>query len=226
MKTVHLAITLLLVTVAFSSCNDNATETNNASNIGFVQIGNQKWMAKNLDITTYRNGDPIRYAPLASEWVDAGSKGEGAYCIFESKTALATTYGLIYNWYAVNDPRGLAPQGWHVPSDEEWTSLEVYLGGVGAGGKLKATGTREAGSGLWNSPNLGATNETRFSALPGGFRNLVGTPYAIYLGSYFWTSTKFNSVLSWYRLLNSADANITKNSSSPILGCYVRCVKD
>ena len=226
MKTVQIAIALLLVTVAFSSCNDNATDTNNASNIGFVQIGNQKWMAKNLDITTYRNGDPVRYASSDAEWVDAGNKGEGAYCIFQSKTVYATTYGLIYNWYAVNDPRGLAPQGWHVPSDEEWITLETHLGGAGAGGKLKSTGTREAGGGLWNSPNTGATNETGFNASPGGFRNEVGHPYAINLGAYYWTSTKLNTVLSWYRLLNSTDANITKGSRSPIIGCYVRCIKD
>lgn len=226
MKLFHFSIILLIISTTFLSCSDNATDSTNTPNYDYVQIGNQKWMAKNLDITSYRNGDPIRYASTAEEWVDAGNKGEGAYCIFENKTALATTYGLIYNWYAVNDPRGLAPQGWHVPSDDEWTTLETFLGGAGAGGKLKATGTREAGGGLWNSPNTGATNETGFNALPGGFRNAVGTPYAIYLGSYFWTSTKLNSVLSWFRLLNTTDANITKNSSSPVIGCYVRCIKD
>lgn len=225
MKTIQLAIALLLVTVAFSSCNDNTTDPN-TPNIGFVQIGTQKWMAKNLDITIYRNGDPIRYASSDAEWVDAGNKGEGAYCIFQNKTANATTYGLIYNWFAVNDPRGLAPQGWHVPTDEEWTSLETYLGGIGAGGKLKATGTREAGGSLWSSPNTGATNETGFNALPGGFRAEIGTWYSIYTHSYFWTSTSFNTGLSWYRWLINTDSKITRNSRNPNIGCYVRCVKD
>ncbi|MDQ1265835.1 MAG: hypothetical protein QG635_987, partial [Bacteroidota bacterium] len=130
-----------------------------------VQICNQIWMVKNLEVDHYRNGDLVRFAATTAEWQDANSKKEGAWCYYNNNSTMGPIYGKTYNWYAVNDPRGLAPFGWHIPSDDEWKILEACIGmtqtqidgtswrGTIEGGKLKAIGTVEAGSGLWYSPN-------------------------------------------------------------------------
>jgi len=128
-----------------------------------VQIGNQTWTLKNLDVSTYRNGDPIPQVQDNTAWANLST---GAWCYYLNNTANGTIYGKLYNWYAVNDPRGLAPNGYHIPTDAEWTTLTTYLGGSTlAGGKMK-----EAGSSHWLSPNTGATNSSGFKGLPGGFR--------------------------------------------------------
>ena len=104
-----------------------------------VVIGTQTWMSKNLNVDRFRNGDLIRHAVSASEWEDAGGNGQAAWCYYENKPENGDDYGKLYNWYAVNDSRGLCPTGWHVPSDKEWTTLENDLGSSAAGGKLKST---------------------------------------------------------------------------------------
>ena len=124
----------------------------------------QTWMLKNLDVDRYRNGDPIPKVTDPSIWT---SLTTGAYCYYNNDSATyAATYGKLYNWYAVHDPRGLAPEGWHIPSDAEWATLETCLGGSSvAGGKMKETGTTH-----WTAPNTDATNSSGFAGLPGGFR--------------------------------------------------------
>lgn len=133
-----------------------------------VIIGNQEWFTENLRTTKYNNGTPIPNITSNSEW---GNLTTGAYAWYDNDEA---TYkyaqGALYNWYAV-ETGNLCAAGWHVPTDAEWTTLTDYLGGASvAGGKLKATGTIEAETGLWHDPNTGATNETGFTALPGGGR--------------------------------------------------------
>ncbi len=155
----------LLFLVIFSICisckKDNSTDPDN-NNYGTVTIGTQVWMTRNLDVDHYRNGDPIPEVKSASLWK---SLTTGAWCYFKNDKDSGVTYGKLYNWYAVNDPRGLAPVGWHIPSDAEWSTLSAYLGGDSiAGGKLKESGTSH-----WNIPNTGATNVSGFSALPGGW---------------------------------------------------------
>src|ERR1035437_4904310 len=127
-----------------------------------VTICTQSWMLKNLDVSTYRNGDLIPEVTDGSAW---SALTAGAWCWYNNDSATnASTYGKLYNWYAVNDPRGLAPTGWHVPSDAEWTTLSTCLGGNAvAGGAMKETGTTH-----WTSPNTGATNSSGFTGLPGG----------------------------------------------------------
>lgn len=126
-----------------------------------IKIANKHWISKNLDVTRYRNGDPIPQVQDSAAWSNLTT---GAWCYYENQTANGTVYGKLYNWYAMNDPRGIAPEGWHVPTDAEWTAMIDSLGGVAvAGGKLKAVT-------LWNSPNVGATNSSGFNALPGGLR--------------------------------------------------------
>ena len=139
-----------------------------------VTIGNQVWMTKNLDVSTFRNGDPIPEAKTEEEWYLAGENGEPAWSYYENDPANGEKYGKLYNWYAVNDPRGLAPVGYHVPSDSEWTDLIAFLGGEDlAGSKMKTPLGWDDNSPETNDPWEG-TNESGFSALPGGSRTTVG----------------------------------------------------
>jgi uncharacterized protein (TIGR02145 family) len=189
-----------------------------------VTIGTQVCMAENLKVTHYRNGDPIPNITSDSDWT---SLTTGARCDYDNDADNVPVYGRLYNWYAVDDSRGIAPEGWHVPTDAEWQILVDYLGGSSvAGGKMKATGTIEEGTGLWYHPNEGATNESDFSALPGGYRHLDGNFY--YLGSYayFWSSTEYSSYLAWYRLLSYYNSDVYRNYDLKQLGFSVRCVRD
>ena len=156
----------------------NSLETKNSSGwvslsssfvaLPTIVIGTQQWMEKNLDVLTYRNGDIIPQVTDPTAWAALTT---GAWCYYNNDVANGAIYGKLYNWYAVNDPRGLAPTGWHVPSDAEWTTLETTLGGDPvAGGKMKVAGTTR-----WTTPNTGATNESGFAGLPGGTRNNNGT---------------------------------------------------
>ncbi|UCE19682.1 MAG: hypothetical protein JSV84_04880 [Gemmatimonadota bacterium] len=196
-----------------------------------VTIGTQVWMAENLKVTRFRNGATI---PIITDSTDWSNLSTGAYCNYENNSNNATTYGRLYNWYAVNDSGNIAPGGWHVPSDDEWKQLEMYLGmsqeeadaaglrGTDEGGKLKETGTAH-----WEDPNTGATNESGFSALPGGSRHWDGK-FAV-MGSFaaFWCSTDSNSYQGWSRSLGYFNSMVFRGGSSDKrTGLSVRCVKD
>jgi uncharacterized protein (TIGR02145 family) len=198
-----------------------------------IKIGNQWWLAENLKVTHYRNGDGITYAPDPSAWANLTV---GGYSAYDNSQNNAATYGMLYNWYAVNDPRGLAPAGWHVPSDAEWKQLEMYLGmnqaeadragsrGTDEGGKLKESGTTH-----WASPNVGANNESGFSALAGGSRGSGGDfydfgEYASFQSSS--SSSEFGLDESWCRHLFYANSRIHRYHYSKTYGWSVRCVKD
>ena len=180
-----------------------------------VKIGTQTWMAENLNVEHYRNGDPIPQVTDADEWLKLTT---GAWCYNGNKTSNGKIYSKLYNWYAINDSRGLAPKGWHVPSDEEWIQLSDYLGGDRvAGKKMKSTnGWIENGNG---------TNESGFNGLPGSFRADDGSFGAICYSGYWWTTTenKFSFVL--FNFLYSGDA-LEIFSASKKSGCSVRCIKD
>ncbi|MFM8512620.1 MAG: fibrobacter succinogenes major paralogous domain-containing protein, partial [Bacteroidota bacterium] len=136
-----------------------------------VQIGTQCWTQSNLKVSKYRNGDNIPTGLNNSQW---GSTTSGAYAIYNNDPVNDGLYGKLYNWYAVNDSRGLCPTGWHVPWDVEWTTLTTFLGGQSvAGGAMKSTATQPTPGG-WNAPNTGATNSSGFTFLPGGDRNSGG----------------------------------------------------
>jgi len=133
-----------------------------------VQIGGQCWMAENLQVEHYLNGDIIPAGLSNSAWQ---STTGGAAAVYVNVAANKAAYGLLYNWHAVDDARGLCPTGWHEPADGEWTQLTDFLGGTSvAGGAMKTIGTLSAGTGLWLSPNADATNSSGFSGLPGGYR--------------------------------------------------------
>jgi uncharacterized protein (TIGR02145 family) len=187
-----------------------------------VKIGNQVWMKRNLDVSHFRNGDVIPEVKTNKEWERAGKEGRPAWCYYDNNPENGKNYGKLYNWYAVNDPRGLAPDGWHVPSDAEWDKLINYLGGFKvAGGKMKTTGTT-----YWKSPNAGATNSSGFLGLPGGGRYYDGNFYDIGgLGSW-WTSTEDSSAWAYYRDLDNGSAGAGRNESNKELGFSVRCHRD
>ncbi len=184
-----------------------------------IKIGEQWWMAENLKVTRYRNGDPIPNVTGESAWSGLTT---GAYCSYENDPANAETYGYLYNWYAVNDPRGLAPEGWHVPTDAEWKKLVEYLGGYAvAGGKLKDTGTT-----LWKESNTDATNESGFSALPGGYRHHGGYFDIADYYAYLWSSTENNRYSAWNRQLSYVYPGALRDYYSKRYGLSIRCIRD
>ena len=182
----------------------------------YVTIGTQIWTKKNLDVTTYCNGDPIPQVTDPTAWAGLTT---GAWCYYNNDPANGAIYGKLYNWYAVNDPRGLAPSGWHVPSDAEWNTLDTYLGGNSvAGGKMKTTT-------LWASPNIDATNSSGFSGLPGG-TSYHGTFYDVGFFGVWWSATERNSSDAWapYTYYNHGGLNGDYHNKER--GFSVRLVKD
>ncbi len=227
MKNTGCAILMLLVsmiTLLSDSLHASDDRLRDIDGNGYrtVTVDRQIWMAENLDVSRYRNGDPIRHAATRAEWLDAAAKGEGAWCYYGNDKENAEKYGRLYNWYAVNDQRGLAPEGWHVPGDQEWSALTAFLGGeVVAGGKMKKTKRS-----LWRTANEVATNSSGFSALPGGLRGIDGGFIFGRESAYFWTSTEHSPSLAWYRVLNYHAATIVRSGEEKIDGMSVRCVHD
>jgi uncharacterized protein (TIGR02145 family) len=191
-----------------------------ASSAAEVTICTQRWMVKNLDVDKYRNGDPIPKVTDPTAWEALTS---GAYCYYNNDSATyAATYGKLYNWYAVTDARGLAPAGWHIPSDVEWTILSTCLGGDAiAGGAMKETGTTH-----WQTPNTGATNTSGFTGLPGGVRNYNGPTFGIQSDGLWWSSTENSTSEAWHRVLYYAITNLISTYSLKKSGMSVRCLRD
>jgi len=183
-----------------------------------IVIGTQTWMAENLRTTKYRNGSAIPEITDNSVWYNLTT---GAYCWYNNSINNKKPYGALYNWFTVGDPRNIAPAGWHVPTDEDWTILTTYLGGVTiAGGKMKEVGLTH-----WQSPNAYATNESGFTALPVGYRYFNGSFY--FLDGGFWSSTQYNSYSVWLYSLSYLHAFCVRSSNySMQYGFSVRCVKD
>jgi len=192
------------------------TTSSIAASLPRVTIGTQVWSSKNLDVATYRNGDPIPQVTDQTQWVALTT---GAWCWYNNDSATyGATYGRLYNWYAVNDPRGLAPQGWHVPTYAEWITLTNFLGGyLVAGGAMKSvTG--------WISPNTGATNSSGFTCLPGGQRSSVFGPEGY--NAYFWSSSNYDNSNAWQFDLYFYDTGLGRGTIYSYFGCSVRVVKD
>jgi len=184
-----------------------------------VKIGDQIWMTKNLNVDKFQNGDPIPHVESAEAWKQAGKNKQPAYCYYDNDPSNGEKYGKLYNWYAVNDPRGLAPAGWHIPSDEEWTTLTDYLGGEDvAGTKMKST------SG-WDHGGNG-TNESDFSGLPGGNRISGGKFTGIGNDGDCWSSTEAHANIAWGRFLDRSYNSIERLGNYKGGGLSVRCVKN
>ncbi len=185
-----------------------------------VNICCNSWMTKNLDVATYRNGDPIPKVEDAAVWAALTT---GAYCYYNNdSTTYASIYGKLYNFHAVNDSRGLAPEGWHVPTDFEWTTSIDCLGGSDvAGGLLKEIETAH-----WNSPNTGASNVTGFIGLPGGQRIANGSFYGIGEEGNWWGSTVEYLTFIWSHRIVYEDDYISNHSVDMEYGFSVRCIRD
>ena len=185
-----------------------------------VTIGAQVWMVENLKATKYRNGDiipstvftsvPVSFTNIPGfQWTNGGGN--------------SSNQDRLYNWFAITDSRGICPTGWHIPSDAEWTTLTTYLGGLTvAGGKLKITT-------LWQSPNVGATNESGFKAYPFGGRVRFGDSYSFYgsgIVGYWWSSTESNADYAWYRSLHYQNGGVSRDAVDKMHGFSVRCIKN
>ena len=213
MKKVSLILSAAVMTaMMLSSCGGSSYKE--------VKIGNQVWMAENLNVEKFRNGDPIPHANTLAKWRKAGQEGKPAWCYYDNDPANGKIYGKLYNWYAVSDWRGLAPEGWRIPSDADWSKLVKLLGGRRvAGGKLKSTY-------YWKSPNTAATNETGFTALPGGYRYFDGT--FNYIGSIgnWWSATESNTNSAWDRGLYYSSSRVSRFNYGKADGFSVRCLRD
>ena len=201
----------------FTSDVDAAACVGPAPEIPEVVIGTQTWMLRNLDVETYKNGDPIPQVQDPEAWAALTT---GAWCYFNNDPANGQTYGKLYNSYAVTDPRGLGPEGYHVPSVTEWNTLNSFLGGTNlSAGRLKSvTG--------WTAPNA-ASNSSGFTGLPGGYRGPTGAFLNRFTWGYWHTNDNVNGSLYFARhettSLNIAPYNVNNRVK---LGLSVRCVKD
>jgi uncharacterized protein (TIGR02145 family) len=246
----HFLIPLLTTLIFFLSCGDDPTspqdtthETGTLTDIDgnvykTIKIGDQWWMAENLKVTHYQNGEAIPNVTDSTQWSNLYS---GAYCNYANDITHVATYGRLYNWYAVYDSRNIAPSGWHVPTNDEWKQLEMYLGmsqsdadttgwrGTDEGSKLKETGNAH-----WNSHNTDATNECGFTALPGGYRyfanGFIGGYYGLGLCAYFWSSTKhpteYSSEYFYGRRLCDGITQVYLDGYRKRFGFSIRCMRD
>ena len=196
------------------------------NNYSLVKIGNQIWMKENLKVSRYRNGDLIPVVTDNSSWSALGTGGRSWYS--NDSTTYENPYGNLYNWYAVNDSRKLCPLGWHVPIDAEWTTLTDFLGGMSvAGGKMKSTGTT-----YWTSESAGIDNSSGFSALPGGYRNNVGSFIYINTDAFFWSATPDTYGRAWFRNLSHNFGSVYNYDYlgnyglNQSFGASVRCLRD
>lgn len=220
-----------------TACKKEKEDNNNNDNITYpigtvtdvegntyktVKINTQTWMAENLKVTKYRNGDSIPKVTEKSKWL---IETKGAYCNYNNTNNIDTinTYGRLYNWYVLIDNRNVCPDGWHASTDDDWTTLINDLGGEWtAGGKLK-----EAGFAHWQNPNTGATDITGFKALPGGYRDNAGNYYNMGAYGNWWTASEYDATNSVIRYLSYNFSDISRNYlNKKSCGFSVRCVKN
>lgn len=233
MKKINLFLTCLTATAfMFTSCNGSGNEegksTGNseteetAAASNEVTIGKQVWMTENLNVDKFRNGDPITEAKTETEWREAGENGKPAWCYYNNNPDNGDRYGKLYNWHAVNDPRGLAPEGWKIPTKDDWVRLIDFLGGAGVTQKkLKSTE-------YWSDSGNGS-NESGFNGLPGGDR-YMSSPGTDGMGIHgmWWSSTEKNEKDAIaFRLTNYKvdDLDDLLWAGSKYRGYSVRCLK-
>lgn len=231
MKKLYLILnSLVLVSIIYFSCGNRektsvqAKVENNSENeniLSEVTIGHQIWTSKNLNVNKFRNGEHITQAKTPEEWVNAGLSKQPAWCYHNNDPKNGTLYGKLYNWYAVNDPRVLAPKGYHIPDSAEWTILFNFLGGTEiAGKKMKSK------SGWYQNGN--GTNEFEFSGLPSSVRGSdIGLFGTIGLNAYWWSSKEENAKQAWALGLNCYYDDVSFfGFGDKSYGFSVRCLKD
>jgi uncharacterized protein (TIGR02145 family) len=184
-----------------------------------VRIEKLEWMTENLNVSFFRNGEPILEAKTDEEWSEAGREGRPVWCYYDNDPENGAKYGKLYNFYAVTDPRQLAPLGWHISSDAEWRATTDFLGGEDAAGTKMKSGTG------WNNDGNG-TNESGFTGLPGGCRDLNGKFGYIGRIGYWWSSTQKDKDLAWYRCIDESPWYVYRTNYYKQNGLSVRCIKD
>jgi uncharacterized protein (TIGR02145 family) len=210
---------------------DNQVKDIDGNVYEITKIGNQYWTTKNLNVSRFRDGDEIPFVTSKEEWERAGKMGKPACCCYVNLGYNCEKYGRLYNWYAVIDARGLAPEGFHIPSDKEWSSLDDYLGSE-AGKILKSTEEW-----VYNDNSLQGTNDFGFSALPGGWYADSGGFMGIRNDTHFWSSTEYgplyrenvnnNPLGAYYRYLDNNNSSVSRgNGKVESVGASVRCLRD
>ena len=219
-------ITLILL-IAICSCASIILSAQSVTDIDgavyqTIKIGNQTWMQQNLNVSQFRNGDPIPEVTTDTEWEKAGLEKKPAWCYYESNTDHGKIYGKLYNWYAIHDKRGLAPKGWHIPTNEEWKAIATFLGGPDlAGKKLKEKGTTH-----WKSPNKDATNDSGFTGLPGGLNYSFGSFVSMGNAGYWWTADEDGEETALLYSLSHENSTLLDLFLNKGVGISVRCIKD
>jgi len=214
------AISLFTLIFSFGLNNSISQVTDyDGKTYNTVTIGTQEWMAENLNVEHYRNGDIIPQIQDNEKWNHLVT---GAWRYYDNDSKKGKKYGKLYNWYAVIDSRGLAPDGWHIPSDDEWTELNDYLGGGrGVEEKLKSN------SGWYHNSN--GTNESGFGALPGGFCYGNGEFHEISKYCYFWSTLEYKDKeykSAWCRYLDDVNSTMLRNACYKDCGLSIRCIKN
>ena len=187
-----------------------------------VKIGAQNWMSENLNVEHFRNGDVIPEVKINEDWRVANEKNQPAWCYYDNDISNGEKYGKLYNWHAVNDSRGLAPKGWRIPTDEEWTELTDYLSANGHDG---TEGTALKATSGWNSGGNG-TDDYGFLGLPGGSRDYYGGFHFIGNYGYWWSSSQNGASSAWYRDLDYASDSVNRDNFDKRSGFSVRCLRD
>ena len=206
------------ITIRTAAQNSTTVKDQEGNIYRVVKIGNQTWMAENLKATKFNDATPI---PLVSDKNAWNGSMAPAFCWYENDTVYKNKYGALYNGYAVNSNK-LCPTGWHVSTDGEWQTMTDFLGGKNiAGGKLKESGTNS-----WKDPDPGATNESGFSALPGGTRFSNGLFFTIKTAGYWWTFSGASTLNGWYWNIISSKSSVNRVFNDSTNGFSVRCVKD
>jgi len=216
------------------NCGTSTISDIDGNSYNTVLIGTQCWTKENLKVTKYNDGTAI--PDETANTAGWGGLATGARTDYTGATGIpsgqtyVSTYGYLYNWYAVKGIatagsttyKNICPTGWHVPTDAEWTTLTTELGGESvAGGKMKSIGTA-----YWNSTNAGATNESGFSALPGGYRLTDGSFNNLRSSAAFWRATQVDANGAWFSRLDYNSSNVSRNSYQKQLGASIRCLKD
>lgn len=187
-----------------------------------IKIGKQEWSSENLNSDHFNNGEKIQQVEPAKDWLKCLKNETPAWCYFDNNTDNGNTYGKLYNYYAVIDVRRITPEGWHIPSEEEWSELIEFLGGSSTAGKLlkSSSGWLEDGNGI---------NSCSFDALPGGYRTPASAKYT-YLGEYglWWSNTQVSKINTsvWGYYMSSGSEEVDRSGYGPLCGFSVRCVRD
>jgi uncharacterized protein (TIGR02145 family) len=228
--TKNILVYILLIALT-TSCANNEVKDVDGNIYPTTKIGEQVWMTKNLDVTRFNDGTPIPQAKTDDEWEAAAIFKQPAWCYYENDVTYGTVYGKLYNWYAVNDPRGLAPENYHIPTENDWDKLIFYLDdkckfnyegrqSENAGGHMKSIEK------YWQYPNTNADNSSGYNALPSGNRGSMGMFFGLGFDADYWSATEYDNKESWIRGLWNEGSGVGRTQVDKGKGLAVRCVKN